>query len=315
MRNLTTLLIATIIALVLLTYMFVFRVNFDEHVVKTTWGAAEPPTANADGELSGGSVITDPGLYFKWPWPINKTHAFTTRVQLLEQELAQFQTSDNNSVALQTYVTWRIVDPYRFFVALQNVENARDVLGTQMSNLLGEVSRYRFDQLVNLDPNLIKLGEIETNCTEQLREEVARLDYGVAIEQVGIRRLVLPESTTAKVFERMRSTRERLAASATQEGQNEAVRITAEAERVKGQILSFANAEAAKIRSEGLKDAGTRYATFADNTELAVFLRQVDTMKKMLPGSTLVLDANALEFLNLIRTPADDATPAAEGAE
>ena len=101
-------------------------------------------------------------------------------------------------------------------------------------------------------------------------------------------------------------------------GQNEAVRITAEAERVKGQILSFANAEATKIRSEGLKDAGTRYATFADNTELAVFLRQVDTMKKMLPGSTLVLDANALEFLNLIRTPVldgADGASASEGAE
>ena len=166
MRNLTTLLIATIIALVLLTYMFVFRVNFDEHVVKTTWGAASAPTVAADGKLTGGSVLTEPGLYFKWPWPINKTHAFTTRVQLLEQELAQFQTSDNNSVALQTYVTWRIVDPYRFFVALQNVEQARDVLGTQMSNLLGEVSRYRFDQLVNLDPAKIKLDEIEDNCTD-----------------------------------------------------------------------------------------------------------------------------------------------------
>ena len=296
MRNLLTPLIAVLIAAVLLAYMFVYRVNYDEQVVKTFWGAA-------DAE----DVITEPGLGLKLPWPVHKIHAFTTRVQLLEQELAQFQTSDNNSVALQTYVTWRISDPYAFFVSLQNVEQARDVLGTQMQNLLGEVSRYRFDQLVNQDPAQIKLGEIETNCTRQLQDEVARLNYGVEIRQVGIRRLVLPESTTQKVFERMRSTRERLAASATQEGQNEAVRITAEAERVKGQILSFANAEATKIRSEGLKDAGQRYETFADNTELAVFLRQVDTLKQMLPGSTLILDANALEMFNLIRTPGNAA--------
>jgi len=46
---------------------------------------------------------------------------------------------------------------------------------------------------------------------------------------------------------------------------------------------------------------------------LAVFLRQVDTMKKMLPGSTLGLDANVLEFLNLVRTPGE--TAPAEGAE
>ncbi len=300
MRNPITALIAFIIALALCAYMFVYRVNYDEHVVKTWWGSADQT-----------SVITEPGLGLKAPWPMHKIHAFTTRVQLLEQELAQFQTSDNNSVALQTYVTWRIVDPYSFLVALQNVDQAREVLSTQMSNLLGEVSRYRFDQLVNLDPSKLKLGEIEENCTRQLTEEVTRLGYGIEIKQVGIRRLVLPESTTEKVFERMRSTRERLAASATQEGENEAVRITAEAERVKGQILSFAQAEAAKIRSEGLKDAGTRYATFADNTELAVFLRQVDTMKKMLPGSTLILDANALEFLNLIRTPGAEA----QGAE
>ena len=239
-------------------------------------------------------------------------------MQLLEQELAQFQTSDNNSVALQTYVTWRIVDPYRFFVALQNVEKARDVLGTQMSNLLGEVSRYRFDQLVNLDPAQIKLGEIE----DQLHQPAAR-GGGPAGLRRGDRAGRHPAAGAARVHHRkgLRADAQHPRAAGRQRHPGRPERGGPYHRRGRagqGADPQLRQPEATKIRSEGLKDAGTRYATFADNTELAVFLRQVDTMKKMLPGSTLVLDANALEFLNLIRTPvvdgADDAS-ATEGTE
>ncbi|MEO1235685.1 MAG: SPFH domain-containing protein [Planctomycetota bacterium] len=305
MRNYTTLFIAIVIFLVLAIYMTFYQVRFDEYAVVTTWEKADVPTYDDAGELvDAGSLVTDPGIYFKgWPWPIKKVYRYPTTVQLLEQELIQFQTRDQNAVVLQTYVTWRIDDPYAFFVQLRNLERAREVLGTQMSNLVGEFSKYRFDQMVNIDPDRLALDDIEREATAQLRDTIDTLNYGIQIEQVGVRRLLLDESTTTEVFNRMRSTRERLAASAEQEGESQATEIRSEAERVKGQILSFAEAEATRIRAEGVRDATASYDVFEENPELAIFLSKVDTMRKMLPGSTLILDANALEFFDLITSP------------
>lgn len=304
MRNFTTLLIAAVIVLVLAFYMFFFQVNFDERAVVTTWAKAEAPVYAEDGTtiVENNSLITEPGIRPKLPWPIQKVYRYPTKVQLLEQELSQLQTSDQNSIVVKTYVTWRIADPYKFFVALENVERAKENIGTQMLNLQGEFSNYRFDQMVNTDPNALALDEIETQIADKLRQTIADLDYGIDIEQVGVRRILFAESTTERVFERMRSTRQRLAASAEQEGENSATAIRSEAERVKGQILSFANAEAERIKAEGVREGTKNYNLFAENPELAIFLSKVDTLKKTLPGSTLILDANAMQFMDLLTT-------------
>ncbi|MEM9914983.1 MAG: SPFH domain-containing protein [Planctomycetota bacterium] len=305
MRNITTLIIAAIIVLVLAFYMFFFQVSFDERAVITTFAKAERPVYAEDGVtvVEANSLIREPGIRPKLPWPIQKVYRYPTKVQLLEQELSQLQTADENSIVLKTYVTWRIADPYQFFVALQNMETAKTRIGTQMQNLKGEFSKYRFDQMVNTDPDQLALDEIESSITQKLRQDIIDLNYGIEIEQVGVRRILFPEATTEKVFERMRSTRQRLAASAEQEGENRATAIRSEAERIKGQILSFANAEAERIRAQGVREGTKGYKLFAENPELAIFLSKVDTLRKMLPGSTLILDANAMQFMDLLITP------------
>ncbi|MEM6855619.1 MAG: SPFH domain-containing protein [Planctomycetota bacterium] len=305
MRNITTLIIAAIIVLVLAFYMFFFQVSFDERAVITTFAKAERPVYAEDGVtvVEANSLIREPGIRPKLPWPIQKVYRYPTKVQLLEQELSQLQTADENSIVLKTYVTWRIADPYQFFVALQNMETAKTRIGTQMQNLKGEFSKYRFDQMVNTDPDQLALDEIESSITQKLRQDIIDLNYGIEIEQVGVRRILFPEATTEKVFERMRSTRQRLAASAEQEGENRATAIRSEAERIKGQILSFANAEAERIRAEGVREGTKNYNLFAENPELAIFLSKVDTLRKTLPGSTLILDANAMQFMDLLITP------------
>ncbi|MEM6459131.1 MAG: SPFH domain-containing protein [Planctomycetota bacterium] len=301
MNNPLTLLIAALIVLVLGFYMLFYQVSFDEHAVVTTFQRAEAPVYAEDGTIAEpNSVVTTPGIRFKAPWPIQNVHRYPKKVQLLPQEKAQLLTADEISVVLRTYVTWRIVDPYAFFVELQNLETVRQRLNSQVQNLQGEFSRYRFDEMVNTDPSRLRLTEIEDEVTQKLRERIAGLGYGIEIERVGINRLLLPESTTQEVFARMRSTRERLAASAKQEGENTATAIRAEAERVKGQILSFADAEASRIRAEGVREGLVNYDVFAQNPELAIFLAQIETLRQMLPGSTLILDANAMQFLDLL---------------
>ncbi len=58
MKNLGTIAAAVFLVVVLLLYMCSFQVRFTEVAIKKTWGN---PAENA---------ITQPGLYFKWPPPI-----------------------------------------------------------------------------------------------------------------------------------------------------------------------------------------------------------------------------------------------------
>jgi membrane protease subunit HflC len=307
MRNLTTIIVGIIILLVLVCYMIFFQVSYDENAVVTTWENADPPVYNEAGELTDpGSLITEPGVRLRAPWPIQKVYHFSTKIQLLEQEFAQFQTADQFSVIVRAFATWRISDPYRFYVAHTTTDQAEDKLSKQMQDLLGIISNYNFDQLVNVDPNRLALDEIEEEWTRRLQSEMQRLNYGIEIEQVGIRRLILPESTTEKVFERMRTTRELLASIAEQEGENRGTAIRADAERIKEQILAFAENEANNILAEAKKSQAEQFDLFNANPELAIFLRKVDTLRQTLPGSTLVLDAAELEFLDLLRAQSEN---------
>jgi membrane protease subunit HflC len=178
----------------------------------------------------------------------------------------------------------------------------------------GIISEYRLDQLVNQDRTQVALSEIEDRAQAMLRESLAEAGYGLAVESVGIYRIILPESTTAKVFETMIATRERLAENALQEGQAQASAIRSEAESGRDRILAFADRRAQAIRSEGDREAAREYAGFARNEEFAIFLRRLEALEKMLGhNTTFVLSAESLGILDwfdrLPEMPAAGASP------
>lgn len=322
MKNKLALLVGVAVLVILLVYMFTFQVRYDQVAVLTTFDAAQEPRLDPDtGEIAltaagepvdPGSLIVEPGLYFKAPWPIQKVYDYSTQIQLLEDRPQEIQTADGYAVIMKMYLAWRIEDPYAFFRSLKTIENARDSLETLLRNLTGVVSRYNFDQLVNTDPDQLKLREIEQKAAALLRDQLARIQpgYGIKVEQVGISRILLPEATTEKVFERMRKTRERMAEKALAEGRSQAATITSRAESAKERILAFAQGRAQAIRDEGNREAAQYFAVFSEDSDFAVFLRQMDALKEMLAhNTTFILDANSLWFLSPLRTrpPGSDA--------
>ncbi len=301
MKNKLIFVFACIIAVVLLVYMFSFQVRYDQVAVLTTWDKADEPTRDAQGGITDpGSLVLEPGIKFKGPAPIQKVKHYSKRIQLLEDQLSEVQTADGYAVIVKLYLAWRIDDPYAFFRRLETVPNARKQLTSMLSELEAVVSTYRFDQLVNTDPDMIKLEEIEQRSLEQLRQKLSMINpgYGIKVEQVGIRRIILPENTTQKVFDRMAKTRERLAENARAEGDAEAGRIISQAESAKRRILAFAQRRAQAIRDEGNREAEQYFSAFREDEDFAIFQRQIDALEKMLEhNTTFVLDANKLWFL------------------
>lgn len=310
MKNKLIFLVALAVATVLLVYMVMFQVRYDQVAVRTTWDKAVAPVRNEQGQIiNPGSLILDPGYGFKWPTPIQKVRVYSKRIQLLEDQQKEILTADGYSVIVKFYLAWRIDDPYAFFLRLETESEAEKQLVKMLSELETVISNYRFDQLVNTDPSKVMLDEIEQKGLEQLRAKLNAITpgYGIKLEQVGIRRIILPEDTTQKVFERMAKTRELLAEKARAEGDAEANNIKARAEAAKRRILAFAERRAQAIRDEGNLEAKQYFSAFREDPDFAIFQRQIEALQKMLAkNTTFILDANKLWFLNVLEGKGPD---------
>ena len=304
MKNSFTILIGTLIAGTLLAYMFLYQVRYDQVAVRTTFDKAD-----------AGSVQSTPGLKWRLPWPIHKVTLYSKRLQLLEDKVEELQTADGKSVIVRTYLTWRIANPLDFYVTLKDPANAARQLSSRLREIRGIISRYRLDELVNLDRDRVKLAAIEDEARQELAASLAESGYGLEVESVGIYKIVLPEATTEKIFETMIKTRERLAENALQEGQAQASAIRSEARSARDRILAFAERRAQAIRSQGDREAAKEYESFARNEDFAIFLRKVEALKKMLDhNTTFVLSADSLGILDWFNRDPGQAAPTAAPA-
>ena len=101
-RNPLTLVIGLLLILIFGLLLFTFQVRTTEVAVVTTFGKPTRP-------------ITEPNLYFKWPWPIQKVWSFDRRVQNFEDRLTEGLTRDSFNLLTSVYVGWKVSDPTAFF--------------------------------------------------------------------------------------------------------------------------------------------------------------------------------------------------------
>ncbi len=294
-------LVGGVITIALLAYTFLYQVRYDQVAVRTTFDKAD-----------ASSVQNTPGLKWRLPWPIHKVTHYSKRLQLLEDKLEELQTADGKSVIVRTYLTWRIENPLDFYITLKDPAEASRQLSSRLREIRGIISRYRLDELVNIDPAKLKLTAIEDGAKRALEESLAAAGYGLEVVSVGIYKIVLPEATTEKIFETMIKTRERLAENALQEGQAQASAIRSEATSARDRILAFAERRAQTIRSQGDREAAKEYESFAKNEEFAIFLRKVEALKKMLDhNTTFVLSTDSLGILDWFNRPPGAEAPSA----
>ena len=300
MKNSFIVLVGVILVALLLSNMFFYQVRYDQVAVRTTFDKADES-----------SVQETPGLKWRWPWPVNKVALYSKRLQVLEDKIEELQTADGKSVIVRTYLTWRIADPLDFYITLKDPAEANRQLSSRLREIRGLISNYDFDELVNVDRDKIKLADIEQRATTTLDEALRQAGYGIKVESVGIHKIILPESTTQKVFDTMIASRERLAENALQEGQAQASAIRSEATSALERILAFAERKAQAIRSQGDREAAVQYENFAQNEEFAIFLRKIEALKKMLDhNTTFVLSADSLGILDWFnKDPAAAAKP------
>lgn len=267
-QNRLTLVVAVAVAAVLIARMVVYQVRDDEVAVVLTFGRATDD-------------VTTPRTGLKWPWPIQQVRHFDARLRVLRTPLEEVATRDGRAVLVGSFVLWRVSSARAFLERFGDADEAAHHLEKLLRSRQSEtVSRYEFGALVSTDPQQLKYVEIEQRIQELLAADLAR--DGLEVKLVGIRRLALPQEATEAVFQRMKKDREARAAALQAEGAAEAAKIRAKADEEKATLVGQARAHAEEVLGQAESEAEQAYRIMAQEPQLAIFLRKLDAMEKLL---------------------------------
>ena len=253
---------AILAAFVVVLAMTIFTVDQRQHALVFQFGEVR-------------EVISEPGLYFKWPL-IQNVRYFDKRILTLDaSEPESFLTSEKKNVLVDSYVKWRIVDPKLYYVSVEGDEVRAK---TRLSQTVNAGLREEFGKRTIHD---VVSGERD-KVMDQMREK-ADLDartIGVEIVDVRVKRVDLPTEVSESVYRRMEAERKRVANQLRSEGSAESEKIRADADKQREVIVAEAYRDAQKMKGEGDAKATVTYAeAFNQNPEFYAFYRSLEAYR------------------------------------
>lgn len=291
MKNVSIPVFLILLFIVLVLVSATYQVRETESALVTTFGKAT-------------RQVTEPGLYCKWPPPIERVQKFDSRLRVLEAQLGETTTKGAVPIIVDSFVVWRIAEPLAFFNAVGTIQEAESKLISQIKDTQNKViGGHLFSEFVNSDPTKIHFEQVESEMLADLQAK-ARSAYGIEVRAVGIKQLKVNEDVTRAVFDRMSKERQRQTEATIAEGAAAAKKIATDADSIQTELLAAADARAKAIRAQGDAEAASYYKLLEQDPQLAMFLRDIEALKKILEKrTTLVIGADSEPFKILKEIP------------
>src|SRR5882724_1671373 len=171
-KNLLTIIIGAVLIVIFALLLFVFQVRQSETAVITTFGK---PIAKP---------ITEPGAYFKWPWPVQKVYKYDQRIQNFEDKFSETPTADSTMLLTTVYVGWKISDAAAFILKFPGDASASvPTAQKQLENILRSansavVGKHQLAEFVNASPQDLKFDAIENEIDRAVQSELVTNNWG-----------------------------------------------------------------------------------------------------------------------------------------
>jgi membrane protease subunit HflC len=274
-----TLTVGGLVLLVFASLLFSFQVRQTDIALVTTFGKPTTP-------------YTEPGLKFRWPWPIQQVLKFDKRTQNFEGKFKESYTQDRINVLVSVFAGWSISDPAmfreRFGGSLIEARNALDGMIENAKSAV--VGGHPFAHLVSTDPQQLKFDELEKEILALVAPQ-AKSRYGIDVKFVGIKRVGLPESGTQAELNNMKAERQRIVATTLAQGDNQATLIRSQAELERSKLLAEADAKVIEIQGQANLAATRSLEVFKQEPELGLLLLKQKALIEVLKDrTTLILD-------------------------
>jgi membrane protease subunit HflC len=239
------------------------------------------------------SVETNAGLKFKTPF-VNNIVYLDKRIQTLDEAPDLFLTGEKKNLLVDSYIKWKINNAEEFYKSTGgDVFRANNRLSQiTTTGLKDQFSQRTIAEVVSGERN-----EIMQKITDMVQKGAK--EFGIQIIDVRIKRIDFPQDISKSVYDRMSSEREREAKEHRSQGQEEAEKIRAEADKKRTIILADAYRDSEKIRGDGDAISASNYATaYNKNADFYGFYRSLESYKKSFNSKNdiLVLDPNTEFF-------------------
>jgi membrane protease subunit HflC len=216
-------------------------------------------------------------------------HHFDRRILVNDSTPAEYLTLDKKRLVIDHVVRWRIADPHIFFITVRDEIGARARLDDiVVSELRADVANHDFANIIGKDREPI-METVAQRASEKSE------GFGIHVVDVRIKRADLPEEVQSSVFGRMVAERSCIASRYRSEGEEEAAKVRAEADKERTILLARAHEASQVLRGTGDAEAAAVYAAaFGQAPEFYAFVRSLETYEKALAErGTVVLSADS----------------------
>ncbi|HET9692931.1 MAG TPA: protease modulator HflC [Steroidobacteraceae bacterium] len=229
----------------------------------------------------------EPGLHFLTPF-VNNVVKFDKRILTEDYPAEQFLTSEGKILRINFFVKWRISDVSRYYQSTAG--GSEEVANRRLGEIIKDgiksvIARRTIQQVVAADRS-----EFLSEVLKIAGGNVGNL--GIALVDVRVKTIELPEEVSESVFNRMRQDFARQAAQLRAEGSAVSEQTRAEADRQRTEILADAYRRAEIIKGEGDATAADTYASaYGRNPEFYSFYRGLQAYRRSLgkQGDVLVM--------------------------
>ena len=263
-----------------------------------------------------GAPVTTAGLHWKTPF-IQTVNRIEKRILEWDGPSADMPTEDKLYIDVDTFARWRIIDAQQYFIRLRDERTAQsritNILGSETRNSVArhqlvEIIRTQRDRKPVVDASLeagvsnvlpeIRFGRAVLEAEILAAAKPTLAEDGIELLDVRFKRINYNPGVAAKIYSRMVSERQQIAARFRSEGEGEAAEIMGKRERDMAQIESEAYRKVQEIQGKADAEAIGIYAAAYGQTpearEFYTFNRTLETYRTVFErDTTLVLTTDS----------------------
>jgi modulator of FtsH protease HflK len=264
----------------------------------TTWytvDESEQAVIITFGKVEEG--VTEPGLHFKMPWPIQSVETLSKETFSLQfgyeekdgkvkefPEETKMITGDENIVLADLVVQWKITDPAKY---LFNAANPEEILYNSTSaSLRSIIGSSKIDDALTSGK-----AEIEAEVRDLLSTLVEKYDIGISILAVKLQDVELPNDEVRKAFTNVTDARETMNTKINEAG------------KYRNKRTNEAKGEVAAIKSKAQGDQAARietargdvsvfnklYDEYRTNPDITRQRLMLETLEQVLPNAEIYI--------------------------
>ena len=237
----------------------------------------------------------EPGLHWKIPF-VNNVLKFPDLILTRDDPPQEFLTSEKKNLKVDFFIKWRIVDPAQYYRSTGADETAAAdrLLAIITDGIKAEFANRTVKQVVSAERSEIMDDML-------IRASNTANELGIAVVDIRVKRIDLPDDVSDSVFQRMRQERDRTAKQLRAEGFENGERLRADADRQRTIILAEARRDAEKIRGAGdARSAEIYAAAYAVDPEFYSFYRSMQAYRDSLGQQDVMILEPKSEFFRYL---------------